>query len=398
MKITKHIKKTGAYLSYSLIGALFLGAIIFSYNSKIGNTDEARSATFHTFYGQAWSDTIGWLSFNCSDGGPSGSNICGTSNYSVSTDGLGYLKGQAWSDNVGWVRFDATTSCPTAPCQGQLVAGGLTGWARAIAPYIPIDPDPQRGGWDGWIDLSTVTRSGNDITGAAWGDINVGWLSMNCVNGGVSMSNICGVSNYKVYVTPTIIPDPTLTFNVTPNTLAPGGSSSMSWTATNVDTCVASGDWSGSRPLNGSGSTGILSIVKTYTYTLTCTNTTYNLSIDATRLVAVTGSEFCGNGSCGVGETTTSCPADCTTVVGDFTANPKVVKKGGNGELRWTVVGCQNCRIFDESNNLVATIPNGNQTGTLTINNITQKQTYRLTSDGGLNAYATFSTYILFEY
>jgi hypothetical protein len=40
------------------------------------------------FNGYAWgSDVVGWLSFNCATGGPTGNNICATSNYKVSYAG-----------------------------------------------------------------------------------------------------------------------------------------------------------------------------------------------------------------------------------------------------------------------------------------------------------------------
>lgn len=52
--------------------------------------------------------------------------------------------------------------------------------------------------------------------------------------------------------------------------LAPGGSSKLSWTSSNASSCTASGDWSGSKTLSGSQSTGKLNAIKTYTFKLTC--------------------------------------------------------------------------------------------------------------------------------
>ena len=43
----------------------------------------------------------------------------------------------------------------------------------------------------------------------------------------------------------------------------------ISWTSTNAASCVASGDWSGSKTVNGS-QTIQMTQVKTYTFTLTC--------------------------------------------------------------------------------------------------------------------------------
>lgn len=55
--------------------------------------------------------------------------------------------------------------------------------------------------------------------------------------------------------------------------IAPGASTTLSWTATNSPTsCTASGDWSGAKSASGSQSSGALSTIKTYQFTITCSN------------------------------------------------------------------------------------------------------------------------------
>ena len=63
----------------------------------------------------------------------------------------------------------------------------------------------------------------------------------------------------------------------------------LTWTTMNSPTyCTAGGDWSGSaNTTGGSQVMGILTMVKTYTYTLVCTNTAGNSNI-ATATVVVT--------------------------------------------------------------------------------------------------------------
>jgi hypothetical protein len=59
-------------------------------------------------YGYAWSDNIGWISFNnCVD--PTVPTSCTGIDYGVkylapSSDSA-YLEGYAWSSNVGWIKF-----------------------------------------------------------------------------------------------------------------------------------------------------------------------------------------------------------------------------------------------------------------------------------------------------
>ena len=55
-----------------------------------------------------------------------------------------------------------------------------------------------------------------------------------------------------------------------PVTLNWNTSANLSWTSNNAGSCTASGDWSGSKALNSSESTGNLTNPKTYNYTLTC--------------------------------------------------------------------------------------------------------------------------------
>lgn len=49
----------------------------------------------------------------------------------------------------------------------------------------------------------------------------------------------------------TATPDPTLTFNAIPSTIASGNSADLTWTSTNVVSCEASGGWSGNKAVSG---------------------------------------------------------------------------------------------------------------------------------------------------
>ncbi len=172
--------------------------------------------------GYAWSDGVGWISFNCLDAG-----TCGVVNYGVKTDSSGFLSGYAWTNTVGWISFNQadTIGCPsTKPCSAKidLTTGDWTGWARALS---------NGGGWDGWISLSCANNSSgactnykvktdiNDpsgkTTGYAWGDTVVGWVDFTGVFA-------------KVGAPPfTIVIDATDTLE--------GGNSTVTWSATDVD-------------------------------------------------------------------------------------------------------------------------------------------------------------------
>jgi len=150
--------------------------------------------------GWAWSENIGWISFNSdSDGSPI--------EYAVSIDtGNGKLSGYAWSENIGWISFNESDTgvppsddpCSDASCIAKATPSGqlgssdvpIYGWARALA---------HDGGWDGWIrfdhgksDEVYIDPSG-DLHGWAWGGEVIGWISFNG-----SDSHAGG--NYKVSV------------------------------------------------------------------------------------------------------------------------------------------------------------------------------------------------------
>ena len=161
----------------------------------IGITPERRdvySAASDNVSGWAWSETIGWISFNCTDRG-----VCGTSNYGVKINADGTFSGYAWSENIGWIDFAPSGPYPAAPnysAKFDFETGEINGWARALA---------YGDGWDGWILLGKETggwanqirlNTGNkEFYGWAWGSDVVGWVSFNCADRGV-----CGTSNYKV--------------------------------------------------------------------------------------------------------------------------------------------------------------------------------------------------------
>jgi len=138
-------------------------------------------------YGYAWSDNIGWISFNnCAN--PNVSSTCTGHNYGVKYDEMsGNLSGYAWSDNIGWISFNET-GCPSGSCDANLnlTTGALTGWAKALS----FSNDAESSEWaDGWISLSGSSPSygvnfdmanGNG-SGYAWGGNVIGWVDFSQV-------------------------------------------------------------------------------------------------------------------------------------------------------------------------------------------------------------------------
>lgn len=189
----------GKNTKYFLVPLLFLslGALFFAVF-----VSDARAGASDNVSGWAWSENVGWISFNCTN-----DSTCGTVNYGVNVRQDDYLEGYAWTETVGWISFNlADTVSPPAQYnysgQGFLaqLQGGtnqLRGWMKALA----TDPT-----WDGWMKLYkhpsdggpdygvTLNESTGELEGWAWGGDVFGWISFNCLNQGS-----CGTSNYAVH-------------------------------------------------------------------------------------------------------------------------------------------------------------------------------------------------------
>lgn len=122
--------------------------------------------------GWAWSETIGWISLNCSN-----RSTCASVDYGLVTQPDGIITGYGWSENIGWISANAAdlAGCPSGPCEAREAADGtFSGWLRALS---------YGGGWGGFIKLS---GSGYGVarrqvapyrtTGWAWSDLVLGWL------------------------------------------------------------------------------------------------------------------------------------------------------------------------------------------------------------------------------
>ncbi|MEK7556550.1 MAG: hypothetical protein AAB538_01080, partial [Patescibacteria group bacterium] len=138
--------------------------------------EPASAGSGHNLSGWAWSETIGWISFNST-------NQNTATNYGVKVAANGDISGYAWAEHIGWISFNETAGCPTAPCAPKFnkATGAVSGWAKALAGGTVGS-----GGWDGWIHLRGsnygVTASGCNWDGYAWGSDIVGWIHFKGTN------------------------------------------------------------------------------------------------------------------------------------------------------------------------------------------------------------------------
>ncbi len=195
---------------FSLLAVLFLVVVLGSFSNTPDSSQIVRAGTGDNVSGWAWSDNIGWISFNSincdgdgdglSDGLTADCPVVGTPipNYGVNIDlkTTGDFSGFAWSDNIGWISFNRTDTGnpPEAPFNTAVstdpiarldgASGEVTGWARALSGISATN------GYDGWIKLSGVatdvdsspygvTLNNEFFNGFAWGGDVIGWVDFN---------------------------------------------------------------------------------------------------------------------------------------------------------------------------------------------------------------------------
>jgi len=188
---------------------LLFGALGFGILTEAGSGDNAS--------GFAWGETTGWVSFNSTNCDSDGNGITDTGNfaqcpvgdaisdYGVNIDGNGKLSGYAWSEHIGWITFNESdlSGCPQGTCRAKINPPGqlgnsdvdIEGWARALA---------YAGGWDGWLKFDHGESNepyidvNGDWHGWAWGSDVVGWISFDGTDpdaGGAYNVTLGGVNN-----------------------------------------------------------------------------------------------------------------------------------------------------------------------------------------------------------
>jgi hypothetical protein len=207
-----------------LVGLLAVLALMAAFFIGQNTREPALADSGDNIIGFAWSENIGWLSFNC-DSQELSTPRCSNSDYGVRFHPFtGLMSGHAWSPFVGWVSFTSgdLVGCPQSPCQATLDVGTgvVSGWAKVLS-------------YNGWLSLSCASTTDNcssssynvtyddatdEFSGWAWEPDIIGWLSFNCNN--PESGDICITSNsyggpsaYKVSLRPPVGNTPVADFD-----------------------------------------------------------------------------------------------------------------------------------------------------------------------------------------
>lgn len=181
--------------------------------------------------------------------------------------------------------------------------------AGAPAPAIDLAADPLTVPLQGTSTLSWTASNASSCTASG------GWSGAQALSGSQTVGPIAESTTFTLtctgpggsgsqsvtVMTASATPTPTLTLAASPTSVTAGASSDLAWQSTGATSCVASGGWSGSKPINGSESVG--PIGSTTSYALTCSgnggSTTQQASISVTTAQASpdTGGGKSGGGS-----------------------------------------------------------------------------------------------------
>ncbi len=297
------MKKIYKFLILFLI--LFLG---------IFNNSFANSCQEHSLKGYAWSDGIGWISFDCKT---PGSNI----NYGVDVAKNGNLSGYAWSDAVGWISFDYYTSEDSHPKYNKNTKK-LEGYIKALGGLEESDDN-----WNGKISLSGTSSNGStyapeynfstfEFSKYAWGGNNVGWIDFKTSYGSVIMDPFYFVFNANKG-------------NET-NPVDYNGSVILSWTTEGADSCVAS---------NGSGTSWTNNINKAIGNPTTVSETISSLTSD--KLFSLTCTDSYGNNLKKDIDVKVKPPAPELYLYSD----DNNIASNASTTLHWNIKNVENCKL-----------------------------------------------------
>ncbi|MBI4359253.1 MAG: hypothetical protein HY577_01595 [Candidatus Nealsonbacteria bacterium] len=194
-------------------------------------------------------------------------------------------KSTSGSESSGNLTNSATYTI-TCTGAGGTASDSVTVNVQNPAPTVDIKANGSDGpvtiGYNTAATLSWTSTNATSCTAA--GD----WSGSKAISGSESTGNLTSSKTYTITCsgtggtaadTVTVLvqtpPAPTVDLKVNGSdgtiTIDFNTAATLSWTSTNATSCTAAGDWSGSKAISGSESTGSLTTVKTYNYSLTCT-------------------------------------------------------------------------------------------------------------------------------
>ena len=236
----------------------------------------------------------GWSGSKSISGSQSSGSLTVNTTYSLTCVGTSGSATQSATVSVTAPAPTVTlTASPSTVARGN---ASVLSWSSTNATSCTAS-----GAWSGGKAVSGSQSTGTVTANETYG--------LSCTGNGGSAAQSATVSVTS--------PTPTVTFAASPSTVSSGGSSTLTWSATNATSCSATGGWSGTKAASGSQSTGALTANKSYG--LTCTGS----GGSATQLATVS--------------VTKAAPALT------LSASPSTVKSGAASMLAWSSTNTTAC-------------------------------------------------------
>ncbi|HEY6924872.1 MAG TPA: PQQ-binding-like beta-propeller repeat protein [Steroidobacteraceae bacterium] len=214
-----------------------------------------------------------------------------------------------------------------AGCGGGGGGSGSGGTSPPPAPpviTISLEPASITTGQNSVLTWSSTNASQCTASGAWTGSVatsgtqNVTQVSPGSYSYTVTCSGAGGSTANSATLT-VDVPAPVISIGVTPTTISTNHTATLTWSASNATSCVASGSWSGPQVVAGSITVGE-SAPGSYTYTLSCSNTSKSAANSAVLMVVY--------------------PQQLNTTL---TANPTSIAAGQTTTLTWSSNGADSC-------------------------------------------------------
>jgi len=251
-------------------------------------------------------------------------------------------------------------SCGTSDSEGE---GGIS-LSGASVPTISLSASPSAVTSNGF---STLTWS---ATGALFCQASGGWVGVKSGNGTSTVGPLAvstvytltcqglgGITTEAVTVAVGIQPPPappTVSLSANPPSVGLNETTTLTWSSSNADNCLAFGDWTGSKPTSGSETSAPLAANSTFT--LVCggaggaTSQSVNVTVNAPP------------------------PPPAPTV--SLSANPLSVSYNGSSTLNWSSTNATSCTASGAWSGSRAT------SGSQTRSSLTTTSTFILTCIG----------------
>lgn len=168
----------------------------------------ARNTSYPNLQGWAWTETFGWISFNCATDGS-----CSSHDYGVYYDtDLNRFQGYAWSENFGWLDFTNGNSISFNSGDNKIYGSAIVVSLGDTDGEVKLNDNDTGDSIDFGLNFKNNYSFGSllesdvnsyddwgELRGWAWngGDSvskkGLGWVSVNCQN-----DSSCATADYKV--------------------------------------------------------------------------------------------------------------------------------------------------------------------------------------------------------